>query len=79
MKEMIIYISKEKLVKAVGINYETILKDLKQEGAIKEYSSFIKLVIDNNKAIHLQTILEFYEVKDVPITSFSKHSKKKED
>lgn len=65
-KSLTIYINKEQLVKAAGVKYEQILKDLVDEGLLEDYTVIIKLTFDKSKALHLQSVLEFYEVKDVP-------------
>lgn len=76
MDETIIYITKKRLVKAVGQTFSLVLKDLKDQGLLNSFEEAIEIRFDKNKAIHIQTVLEFYDTREV--NDGPKHNKKEE-
>lgn len=77
MDSLVLYISEEKLQKAVGNKYKEILDSLKREGILDNYTFGAQLKFDKNKATHIQAILEFYDVREVslPANFIKKESK----
>jgi hypothetical protein len=59
-------IAKTALTKALGSAYRSVLSDAKKDGLIEAHEEFVSITFDKSKAIHLQALLEFYGVKDVP-------------
>ena len=77
MDQVVIYILRSKLVAAVGSSYKAVLRDLIKEKILDSYDDALVLTFDKIKARHIQALLEFYEVKDIP--QGPKHLSKKED
>jgi hypothetical protein len=70
MELITIHLSHEELKKVTGVSsFLEVLADLKDAGIVKDYKPVIELTFDKAKALHIQTVLEFYEVKKGSITS----------
>ena len=80
MDEVLIYLSKKKVIKIVGYGYKDVLATLKKQGSLLDYQDAIELRFDKDKALHIQAVLEFYEVKQAS-TNFIKplHQTKKDE
>jgi hypothetical protein len=76
MPDTIVYILKQKLVDTAGESYESVLQDLVDQGLIKEFKEAVQLIFEKSKSIHIQSVLEFYDSKDAPITPKSKKDSK---
>ena len=79
MEETIVYISKKKILQTIGkdYNYKEILQDLKDQGLLNSFEDAVELRFDKSKALHIQSVLEFYDTKDTP-TIPTKGKKEKE-
>lgn len=80
MEETIIYISKRRLIDAVGLSYRSVLKDLMESNLLKSWADVIELRFDKDKALHIQSLLEFYDTRDIGnhVQSKTKVGKKEE-
>jgi hypothetical protein len=76
--EHIVYVVKDRLVKTVGVGYKSVLKDLKDAGVINSYSDAVELRFDKDKALHIQSVLEFYDSREVGSSPIQTHTKKEE-
>lgn len=66
MDEAVVYITKEKLIKTVGLSFTSVLDDLKEAGVLNSFTDAIELRLDKDKARHIQSVLEFYDTREVP-------------
>lgn len=76
-KQTVVLISKARLVATVGLGYKAILKDLIESGLLDSWSEVVELKFDKSKALHIQSVLEFYDTRDIP--ALPTPSKKKEE
>ena len=66
MDEVVFHISKAKLIATVGLSYPEILKDLIETGLVLSHEETIAIRFKKDKAIHVQSALEFYDTRNVP-------------
>ncbi len=64
MDEVVIYIPKAKLKSTVGLMYRGVLKSLVEQGMLNSFTEAFELRFDKDKALHIQSVLEFYDVRD---------------
>jgi hypothetical protein len=78
MEVLKVYISEANLKKSAGSYYKRVLASLMKEGALLSYTPLIELRFDKAKAKHIQTVLEFYEVGEVPQAPKESHRRRDE-
>ena len=65
MELITIHLSEDQLKEVTGVaSFMEGLADLKEANIIKDYKPVIELTFDKAKALHIQTVLEFYEIKE---------------
>lgn len=59
-----------KLLRTCGPDWLSVLGSLQEEGILKSYDLMtadeVKLSFYKDQAVHIQTVLEFFETKDTP-------------
>jgi hypothetical protein len=56
-------------------DYVEVLNDLIEAGVIKGYKPTMEILLDKDKAIHLQSLLAFNNAKDIPSGPLKPHRK----
>ena len=66
MDSIVIHVPEAELLKSAGTDYKVILDSLVKENIIVSYKPVMEVIVDKAKARHVQTVLEFYDLRESP-------------
>lgn len=64
-EEVTYYLTKLQLLDIGGKDWKAVLEDLVSVGILKSFENVVALTFDKAKAIHIQSVLEFYNTKNI--------------
>lgn len=72
-----VYISKERLIKSAGTaGYKDVMASLIKEKIIDSYTEdIVEIIFEKEKALHFQSVLEFYDTRIPPQGKIRSHKK----